>query len=150
MVNLIPVPDNVIINKIRKNNSKGWEDLYDNHANSMLTIVCQLTGDRERGEEILIDIFTCPRFRNYVLSVTSRLRFHLCTFVFNYTLKQMQEEGEEPDEEMISRLPKVLQFLYKKNKAANETVQQGKLISPAYKSIHAYKWLPVFGTNIYA
>jgi hypothetical protein len=150
MVNFIPVPDHVILSKIHKNNSRGWEELYDNHASPMLTIIYQLTRNREKGEEILIDIFTSSRFRSYVLSVTSRLRFHLCTFVFNYTLKQMQEEGAEPDEEMIARLPKVLQFLYNKNKASNETLLHEKSTGPAYKSVHTYKWLPVFGANLYA
>jgi hypothetical protein len=60
------------------------------------------------------------------------------------------EQGEEPDLETISGLPEVLQFLYNKNKAADEPGEEGKLINPVYKSIHTYKWIPVFGINIYA
>ena len=150
MLNTIAVPDTVILDRIRKNNLKGWEDLYDQYASSMLSVIYKLTDDRKKSEDILVDVFTSIDFKNFVFSLSSKLNVHLSTFVFSYTIRSMRQEGMEPDAVTISGLPKILQFLYQKDKRDDDhSAGEWKASRPIYKSVHAYKWLPVFGFNMY-
>lgn len=149
MLNFPAIPEMMILDKIRKNDLQGWEELYDSYAAFMLSIICKLTGEKKKGEQLLIALFTDPKFEEYLCTVSSRLGFHVCTYAFSFAQRALKKEGIEPGGLVVSRLPKILQIIYQKNKLEETPARPAPAIA-VYRSVQSYKWLPVFGINIYA
>ena len=142
------VSDNNILLQIKNGDILGWEQLYDKYATHMLTMICKLTATKEKGEEILIELFTAKKFETFLNTLDSKLVFHLGKYAFTYAAVALKDQGLVPLPSKLARLPEMLLQLYK------EVVPQvPKLTSPAPSQLLGgtnYKWLPIFGINAYA
>ena len=143
MLNTPRSSDEVILQKIRNNNLQGWEELYDAYSASMLGIICKLVDDKNRGQQILVNIFTGAAFAEFLDKITSSLPGKLYQYTFNHTLALLNAEGTQIDVGMIEGLPGIFKVLYQNDNNAGNLNRV-----PAIP--RSYKWLPMYGVNIYA
>ncbi|MBC7936729.1 MAG: hypothetical protein H7Y86_15365 [Rhizobacter sp.] len=143
MLNQSRTPDVEILEKIRNNNLKGWEELYDIYSASMLGIICKLTNDKQKGQQILVRIFTATQFGHFLNGITNSLPGRLYQYTFSHTLLLLKDEGINIDVGTIEGLPGIFKFLYKNDDGENKH-------SRVQLTSKQYNWLPVYGFNIYA
>lgn len=135
------IPDAAILQKIRCNDLKGWEELYEAYAPSMLGIICKLTNNKKKGEQLLVKIFTSGEFEELVKRTYTGLSTALFKYAFFTTLSLLQEEGCSIDIGSIEGLPGIYKVIYTK-----DTFIKQERVSPKNRIV----WLPVYGPNIYS
>jgi len=106
-----------ILDMIKKNDSKGWEALYDKYSNSVFGIICQITRDKKLAEEIIINYFSeIPKNPGPLLAGQNlHISIILQTFIFTITELKMKNIKIVPAN--ISSLPGALKILLKENRA---------------------------------
>ena len=141
--------DALILDKIKNNHLAGWEELYDAYSATMLTMICKLCTGKNKGEELLIKLFTGYEFKKFIATVHSKLPFHLSRFAFCFAAKELHRSGLEPNDETLARLPQLLKLLYKT--CLDEEVGKGiNTARPLYRPVFAYSLVPVLEAGVSA
>jgi len=135
------IPDAAILRKIRRNDLQGWEELYEAYAPSMLGIICKLTNNKKKGEQLLVKIFTSDEFEALVKRTYTGLSTALFKYAFFNTLSLLQEEGSHVDIGTIEGLPGIYKVICKKDILVKQEREPVK---------NRIVWLPVYGPGMYS
>lgn len=135
--------DSAILENIRGNNMKGWEELYEKYAASMLGIICKLTNNKKKGEQLLIRIFTSSAFEQLLKGLDSSLPGPLYKYTFSTTLQFLKSEGQAVDAGTIEGLPGIFRVIYNKEDVFKMKAGQ----EPYSLRKKQIVWLPIYGAN---
>ncbi len=109
-----------------------FKTLFDNHYRPLCNFACRITGDQEKSEDIVQDIFVKLWKENTYLDFSRNIRSYLYTMVRHHALEVIRREG------INQKISKELSYLMTQdelNPIEDEEIEKYLLIDKIYVSI---------------
>jgi len=105
---------NEMLERISFDDLPGWETFYERYAAMMLGVICTLT-DKERGERLLLEIFSDKQFEDFLRSLQPPFLIPLCAYCIRYSHAKLLGEGRSLTLAAQNALPIFFRKLYLNN-----------------------------------